>query len=640
MRSRRPPAPKPGCLTSAHFIPHIGTGEESFQTYQLLVQAMDELERKTFHEWTQTLDKDCLKRLDTPLLVLSPEKPGMLDINFDKHVLKLFVEIHYWDRLLFEIPHYVVELYDRREDLRNLRENLLLVTRDYNRIISMLSAEERGLFRERIRYLDRKIQPGLKKLHWSLKGASTVFISECRLHASKVQNIVNEYKAATLAIAQRAQQMSEALLVRITGKKVYNDLEFEEDQKEHRASAQQKLIGIHEECIAIMRQTYEVFKHDGPEVQQHWLNYTMRMDRMMEDALRLNVKWSLMELSRAINGDGKTSPSPLFRVKVILQDYFPVQTAQVEFSPTLVQLASMVNDINAHLISSISVFRRLPEILIRRKPTRDPISLLVAAQVGAPEVERDSPKGRGRTANGGAFTHGVCFGVGGGQARSDERRCEVRSWGWAPGDCQRVCPEWEKHLSEDPSSAEGSPGAKERDEDIKKIQAQISGGMQSNATLLQTYLKTWDVYREIWEVNKDAFINRYRHLNPLVSSFDADTARSHLAPEVHILPPEVHILPPEVHILPPEVHILPPEVHILPPGVHILPLEVHILLPEVHILPPEVHILPPKVHILPPEVHILPPEVHILPLVHILPPEVHILPPEVHILPPKFTSCP
>lgn len=50
---------------------------------------------------------------------------------------------------------------------------------------------------------------------------------------------------------------------------------------------------------------------------------------MMEDALRLNVKWSLMELSRAINGDGKTSPNPLFRVKVILQDNSPGQTPQV-----------------------------------------------------------------------------------------------------------------------------------------------------------------------------------------------------------------------------------------------------------------------------------------------------------------------
>uniref|UniRef100_A0ABM5EJD6 Dynein axonemal heavy chain 2 isoform X2 n=1 Tax=Pogona vitticeps TaxID=103695 RepID=A0ABM5EJD6_9SAUR len=430
------------CLKKAHFIPHIGTGEESFQTYQLLVQAMDEIERRTFQEWAQTLDKDSLKRLDTPLLVLSSEKPGMLDINFDKHLLKLFVEIHYWERVLFEIPHYVVEVYERKEDLRCLRENLLLVARDYNRIISMLSAEERGLFKERIRFLDRKIHPGLKKLHWSLKGASAAFISECRLHASKVQNIVNEYKAATLAIARRAQQMSEALLVRLTGKRVYNDLEFEEDQKEHRASVQQTLVNLHEGSLAIMRQTYEVFKLDGPEVQQHWFNYTIKMDRMMEDALRLNVKWSLMELSKAINGDGKTSPNPLFRVKVILQDNYPGQTPQVEFSPTLAQLASMVNDISTHLIASITVFRHLPEILVRRKFVRDPIAVLV-----------------------------------------------------------------------------------ERDEDIKKIQAQISSGMQANATHLQAYLKTWDVYREIWEVNKDAFINRYRHLNPLVSSFDADTAR-------------------------------------------------------------------------------------------------------------------
>uniref|UniRef100_A0A670KJQ6 Dynein axonemal heavy chain 2 n=1 Tax=Podarcis muralis TaxID=64176 RepID=A0A670KJQ6_PODMU len=443
MRALRRRIEKPmNCLTKAHFIPHIGTGEESFQTYQLLIQAMDEIERKTFHEWTQTLDKDSLKRLDTPLLILSTEKSGMLDINFDKHLLKLFVEIHYWERVLFEIPHYVVEVYERKEDLRNLRENLLLVARDYNRIISMLSAEERGLFRERIRYLDRKIQPGLKKLLWSLKGASTVFISECRLHASKVQNIVNEYKASTLAIARKAQQISEAFLVRITGKRVYNDLEFEEDQEDHRDLVQKKLVTIHEECIDIMRQTYEVFKNDGPEVHQHWYNYTTKMDRMMEDALRLNVKWSLMELSKAINGDGKSSPNPLFRVKVILQDNYPGQTPQVEFSPTLAQLASMVNDISTHLITSISVFRHLPEILVRRKFPRDPIYLLV-----------------------------------------------------------------------------------ERDEDIKKIQAQISAGMQSNATHLQAYLKTWDVYREIWEVNKDAFINRYRHLNPLVSSFDADTAR-------------------------------------------------------------------------------------------------------------------
>nr|XP_034361929.1 LOW QUALITY PROTEIN: dynein heavy chain 2, axonemal [Arvicanthis niloticus] len=430
------------CLSGAHFLPHIGTGEESVHTYQQMVQAIDELVRKTFQEWTMTLDKDCIRRLDVSLLRISQEKVGMLDVNFDKALLTLFVEIDYWERLLFETPHYVMNVAERAEDLRILRENLLLVARDYNRIIAMLSPDEQALFKERIRFLDKKIHPGLKKLNWALKGASAFFITECRIHASKVQMIVNDFKASTLTIGWKAQEMSELLLVRITGKQVYRDLEFEEAQREHRMAVQRKLVSLHQDVVNIMTNSYEVFKSDGPEIQQQWLLYTIRLDHMMEDALRLNVKWSLLELSKAINGDGKTTPNPLFRVLVILQNDVQGGGAQVEFSPTLQTLASVVNDIGSHLFSTISVFRHLPDILTKRKMNREPIHVLV-----------------------------------------------------------------------------------ERDEDIRKIQAQISSGMTNNASLLQNYLKTWDMYREIWEINKDSFIRRYQRLNPPVSSFDADIAR-------------------------------------------------------------------------------------------------------------------
>lgn len=52
-----------------------------------------------------------------------------------RNLLKMFNEIHYWDRLLYEIPHYVSEVYQRREELHILRENVLLVVRDYNRSV-------------------------------------------------------------------------------------------------------------------------------------------------------------------------------------------------------------------------------------------------------------------------------------------------------------------------------------------------------------------------------------------------------------------------------------------------------------------------------------------------------------------------
>ena len=55
------------------------------------------------------------------------------------------------------------------------------------------------------------------------------------------------------------------------------------------------------------------------------MKYTERMDHMVEEALRLNVKWSLQELSRAICCDGKSTLNPLLKVKVIL-------TSQVIYS--------------------------------------------------------------------------------------------------------------------------------------------------------------------------------------------------------------------------------------------------------------------------------------------------------------------
>lgn len=54
------------------------------------------------------------------------------------------------------------------------------------RIIGMLSPDELGLFRDRIRFMDKKIQPGLTKLVWLSKGASNVFIRDCLLHIDKV----------------------------------------------------------------------------------------------------------------------------------------------------------------------------------------------------------------------------------------------------------------------------------------------------------------------------------------------------------------------------------------------------------------------------------------------------------------------
>ena len=64
-----------------------------------------------------------------------------------------------------------------------------------------------------------------------------------------------------------------------------------------------------------------------------------------------------------------------------------------------------------------------------------------------------------------------------------------------------------------------------QDEEIRKIQAAVTAGMTENASHLQAYLKTWDKYRDIWETNKDSFIQRYQKFNLPVTTFDSDVLR-------------------------------------------------------------------------------------------------------------------
>jgi dynein heavy chain len=63
------------------------------------------------------------------------------------------------------------------------------------------------------------------------------------------------------------------------------------------------------------------------------------------------------------------------------------------------------------------------------------------------------------------------------------------------------------------------------EEDVMKIFISIQSGMGKNAVKCQAYLRNWDSYREIWEINKEAFVRRYAKLKPALSTFDADINR-------------------------------------------------------------------------------------------------------------------
>ena len=150
-------------LSNAYYLPQTAQCTEAKSQYELIASSIEDYISKTLLEWSTTVGSHLAERLNDVLMVRRGDK---LQIKFDKDLLRMFAEITYFQRLKCDIPFHVQELFAKKEELRILRENVLLVVRDYNKISDTLSSQEQLLFKERIKFLDRKINPGLNSLNW------------------------------------------------------------------------------------------------------------------------------------------------------------------------------------------------------------------------------------------------------------------------------------------------------------------------------------------------------------------------------------------------------------------------------------------------------------------------------------------
>ena len=56
---------------------------------------------------------------------------------------------------------------------------------------------------------------------------------------------------------------------------------------------------------------------------------------------------------------------------LLLIDVLPLSNEQVEFSPTLKKLASMMDQIALELTACLSIFQRLPDLLTKKRSTKE-----------------------------------------------------------------------------------------------------------------------------------------------------------------------------------------------------------------------------------------------------------------------------
>ncbi|KAG4103981.1 dynein heavy chain and region D6 of dynein motor-domain-containing protein [Neocallimastix lanati (nom. inval.)] len=427
-------------IDKAFYLPTTSFSEEIKINYNILTLSLEDFITKNHTEWVNNIPDSIENSLNYTIMVKNGK---FLEMQFDSNLLKLFNEVHYWQKLKFDIPFQIQEIVSKNEELRILRENVLLVVRDYNSIIESLNDKEQSLFKERIKFLDRKIKPGLTVLTWGSKGIADYFVKECRRSSNEIQSIVNDFKGSNKKIENSCRNIEDTLLWNVEYKKVYTLEEFKQSQIDHLIKVKKNLKTIHDSIKYNLRCSYEFFLNDGKEIQIYWGKYVKEIDKKVEEALRMAVKKSLQEIAKAINGEGKgreennSEIQPLFKVNVILDN------KKVGFDPSLEQLENVVNSSAQDMILLLKNIPRLTDKL---------------------------------------------------NIQDDE---ELPSF-------------YDIIINE---------------EDIQKYFVTIQNGMTNNGVKCQEYIKSWDNYREIWEINKDAFIRRYAKSKPALSTFDADINR-------------------------------------------------------------------------------------------------------------------
>ena len=343
--------------------------EEAKTTYVSLAQAVRDFKGHRYQMWIEILteqakDDGLMQRLNKTLLRRTETEPGVrgsveILCNFDEGLLLLFSEVSYWEKFHgeFSIPYMAHDICTKRDLLRVMRDNVMLVVRAYNDIIRDIGPEEKRLFVDHMRRLDRKMSQGINKLTWQSKNMIEMYVRDCLGQCLEVHSIIKAFKNTKRTIGRLCKNITTAHLIKIDKNTIYDEGVFESRQLEHRAAMHKQFKSSFDEVMAALRTIFLHFKEGSSEVQREWKSQVTGIDKLMEQSLKSSVKKSLQELSRAINGDSKTDPQTLFTVRIILEAN--KEGTRVTYKPSMVNLTHSVNLAAKEIISMVSAVPRL-----------------------------------------------------------------------------------------------------------------------------------------------------------------------------------------------------------------------------------------------------------------------------------------
>mmetsp|Transcript_20727 Transcript_20727/g.31790 ORF Transcript_20727/g.31790 Transcript_20727/m.31790 type:complete len:322 (+) Transcript_20727:2434-3399(+) len=192
----------------------------------------------------------------------------------------------------------------------------MLIVRDYNNIIHIINDKERLLFKEHLDYLDRTIEPGIRRHNWGSQADN--FVYACRKECQDVFLNVKKFQNNVMKINQEFEKISTTTLTNVQ-KKLYLLSEFIRQQEDTLTVRETDFVGSFDKISRKIMKTYELFIHRSTKIQSEWLSFVRGLDDSLEKSLKQSVKNTLLDLGKHIIGDKQRQELvPIFRVYTIL----------------------------------------------------------------------------------------------------------------------------------------------------------------------------------------------------------------------------------------------------------------------------------------------------------------------------------
>jgi hypothetical protein len=276
-----------------------------------------------------------------------------LMITFDRDLARDLAEQSYWAKLKFDSPTYLVEWSGKRDTLRRLNDGVVSVVMRVNLISEHLTEEELKIFRENMSKLDRLLTSAMASLTWRSNSRQVEqFISQALREADAVLSCINLYAQLTADIYDLCVEIRRTVLCDVDSKRVSTVDEFEEYQADVRIKAKSRLNSLNRSISQKVQEIRAINSNDGIVAKSLWNEFLLRIDRVVEEALRDSVTTSALSFYRAISSERNARESSSPDINPILCVNLILDNQKVEISPSLTELEVRLNRVARDMIGT------------------------------------------------------------------------------------------------------------------------------------------------------------------------------------------------------------------------------------------------------------------------------------------------